>query len=70
MARSGTPPAVIARLNAAVNRALKTEKVRESLAKIGVDVAGGTPEEFGLRVRAETVRWTKVIKDAGIPISA
>jgi tripartite-type tricarboxylate transporter receptor subunit TctC len=32
-------------------------------------VGGGTPEEFGAHVHAETVRWTKVIKDAGIKIN-
>jgi len=37
---------------------------------MGVDVGGGTPEEFGTRVRTETVRWTKVIKDAGIKINS
>jgi tripartite-type tricarboxylate transporter receptor subunit TctC len=68
--KSGTPPAVIARLNAAVNKALKTEKVRESLAKMGVDVGGGSVEEFGTRVRAETVFWAKIIKDAGIKINS
>jgi tripartite-type tricarboxylate transporter receptor subunit TctC len=70
LVNAGTPPAVIARLNAAVNKALKTEKVRDSLAKLGADVSGGTPEEFGALVRAETARWTKVIKDAGIKINS
>src|SRR5262249_48896984 len=69
LVKSGTPPEVIARLNGAVNKALMTEKVRESLAKLGADVGGGTPEQFGALVRAETVRWTKVIKDAGIKIN-
>ena len=69
LAKAGTPPAVIARLNAAVNAALKTDKLRDALAKIGTDVGGGTPEEFGALVRAETARWTKVIKDAGIKIN-
>jgi tripartite-type tricarboxylate transporter receptor subunit TctC len=68
LVKSGTPPAVIARLNEAVNKALTTEKVRDALAKIGVDVGGGTPEQFGTLVHAETMRWTKVIKDAGIKI--
>jgi tripartite-type tricarboxylate transporter receptor subunit TctC len=67
--KSGTPKDVVARLNGAVNAALKSDKVREALAKIGTDVGGGTPEEFGAHVRAETVRWTKVIKDAGIKIN-
>jgi tripartite-type tricarboxylate transporter receptor subunit TctC len=70
LARSGTPPAVVARLNAAVNKALGTEKLRDSFAKVGTDVGGGTPEEFGALVRSETVRWTKVIKDAGIKINS
>lgn len=69
LVKSGTPADVIARLNGVVNHALKTDKVRDALAKIGTDVGGGTPEEFGAHVHAETVRWTKVIKDAGIKIN-
>jgi tripartite-type tricarboxylate transporter receptor subunit TctC len=68
LVRSGTPANVVARLNGAVNNVLKTDKVRDALAKIGTDVGGGTPQEFGAHVRAETVRWTKVIRDAGIKI--
>jgi tripartite-type tricarboxylate transporter receptor subunit TctC len=67
--KSGTPPAVIARLNGAMNKALATAAVRDSLAKIGTDVGGGTPEEFGALVRSETARWSKVIKDADIKIN-
>ena len=58
-----------ARLNAAVNKALRTEKVREQLAKLGADPGGGTPEEFGELLRAEIARWTKIVKDAGIKIN-
>jgi tripartite-type tricarboxylate transporter receptor subunit TctC len=70
LVKSGTPADVIARLNSVVNHALKTDKVRDALAKIGADVGGGTPQEFGAHVHAETVRWTKVIKDAGIKINS
>lgn len=68
LVKSGTPPEVIARLNEAVNKALRTDKVRESFAKLGVDAGGGTPEQFGALLHAETVRWTKVIRDAEIKI--
>jgi tripartite-type tricarboxylate transporter receptor subunit TctC len=64
--KAGTPPAVIARLNEAVNRVLKTDKVRDALAKMGTDVGGGRPEAFGALVSGEIARWTKVIKEAGI----
>src|ERR1700730_1371260 len=56
LVKTGTPPAVIARLNDALNKALKTDKVREALAKLGVDPGGGTPEAFSALVRAETTR--------------
>jgi tripartite-type tricarboxylate transporter receptor subunit TctC len=68
--KAGTPPAVIARLNEAINKALKTDKVREALAKVGTDVGGGTPEAFGALVSGEIARWSKVIKEAGIKINS
>jgi tripartite-type tricarboxylate transporter receptor subunit TctC len=58
MVKAATPPVVIARLNEAINRALKTDKVREALANLGVDTGGGTPEAFGALVRSETEHWT------------
>jgi tripartite-type tricarboxylate transporter receptor subunit TctC len=70
LVKAGTPANVIAHLNRAVNYALKTDKVREAFARLGTDIGGGTPEEFGAHVHAETVRWTKVIKDAGIKINS
>jgi tripartite-type tricarboxylate transporter receptor subunit TctC len=69
LVKAGTPAEVIGRLNHTINYVLKTDKVRDALAKIGTDVGGGTPQEFGMHVHAETVRWTKVIKDAGIKIN-
>jgi len=69
MLKAGTPPATVARLNEAINKALKTDKLREALAKLGTDPGGGTPEAFGALVNGEITRWTKVIKDAGIKIN-
>jgi tripartite-type tricarboxylate transporter receptor subunit TctC len=69
LVKSGTPAPVVAQLNAAVNKAIKSDKVRDALAKLGVDPGGGSPEAFGGLVRAEVVRWSKVIKDADIKIN-
>jgi tripartite-type tricarboxylate transporter receptor subunit TctC len=69
LVKNGTPPEVIARLNEAINKALKTDKVRDALAKLGTDPGGGTPEAFGALVRSETKHWSKVVKDAGIKIN-
>ena len=68
--RSGTPAPVVAHLNTAINKAIRTEKVREALAKIGVDPGGGSPEAFGTLVQGEIAHWSKVIKDAGIKINS
>lgn len=69
LVRSSTPAPVIAKLNAAVNKVLKSDKVRDALVKLGVDPGGGSPEAFGALVHAEVARWSKVIKDADIKIS-
>ena len=69
LVKTGTPPAVVARLNEAVNKALRTDKVRDALAKLGVDPGGGTPEAFGALVHSETEHWTKVVQEAGIKIN-
>jgi len=64
--KSGTPPAVVARLNAAINTALTSTPVRETFAKVGADPAGGTPEAFGAHFDSELAHWAKVVKDSGI----
>ena len=66
LAPSGTPPEVIAKLNAAVNKALQTPAVRDRFAANGAQVQGSTPEEFYKFLQSEQTRWSKVIKDANI----
>jgi ribonuclease Z len=48
LVKSGTPAPVIAQLNTAINKAIKTDKVHESLAKIGVDPGGGAQRDRAL----------------------
>jgi len=62
----GIPPEIIAKLNKALNDALKDEAVRDKLTKAGVAVQGSTPEEFGKFMAAELARWNKVREAAGI----
>jgi len=66
--KSGTPDAVIARVNEATNKALAKPSVREALMKIAAEPAGGSPAEFGALIKSETMHWGKVVKDAGIKI--
>jgi tripartite-type tricarboxylate transporter receptor subunit TctC len=69
LVKSGTPVPVVAKLNMAIDKALKSEKVREAFAKLGVEPGGGSSEAFGALERSEIARWTKVIKDADIKIA-
>jgi tripartite-type tricarboxylate transporter receptor subunit TctC len=68
MVRSGTPAPVVAQLNVAINKAIKSEKVRDAFAKLGTDPGGGTADGFGTLVHSEVVRWSKIIADAGVKI--
>jgi tripartite-type tricarboxylate transporter receptor subunit TctC len=66
LAPAGTPPTIIARLNAEALRALKTDEMRERLAVDGAEPQGSTPEEFGALIRSELDKWTRVTRAAGI----
>ena len=54
VAPAGTPPAIVARLNADVNQWLQTPDAREKLLAQGAAAAGGSPEQFAAYIRAET----------------
>jgi tripartite-type tricarboxylate transporter receptor subunit TctC len=66
--RNGTPPEVVARLNQAVNKALAQPRVREALAKMGAEPAGGTPAEFGQLIKDQVTYWANIIKRAQIKL--
>ena len=61
-----TPREIVARLNEASVRALRSPEVRERLTQIGFDVVASTPEEFGRFMKEEVDRWTRVVKRGGI----
>ena len=63
--KSGTSNEVIARLNAATDKALATPRVREAFAKLGAEPAGGTPESYGQLVSSQLAHWAKVVKPPG-----
>ncbi|MBT2300340.1 tripartite tricarboxylate transporter substrate binding protein [Variovorax paradoxus] len=67
-AAAGTPKDVIARLNAAVRRAVKAEAFVWQTQSEGLAVNVGAPEELERYVRAEEVRWRKVVKDGNITV--
>ncbi|MFN3656183.1 MAG: Bug family tripartite tricarboxylate transporter substrate binding protein [Pseudolabrys sp.] len=66
-APKGTPPAVIAKLNKALNDSMADETVKKRLEAAGVVVKASTPEAFGKFMTDEHKRWNSVREAAGIP---
>ncbi len=66
MGPAGTPPAVIARLNGEVQKMFSGD-LKARLFDLGLDVAGGSPEEFGGFIRKDIEKYAKIVKAAKIP---
>lgn len=65
-APTGTPVAVVARLNSEINKILATQAVKDRIAGLGGEVAPMTPAEFGAKAHEDTARFGKLIKDRRI----
>src|SRR5262249_20518175 len=66
LAPAAIPPEIVARLNATLVKGLNTAETRKWMEGDGVELATSTPDEFAKLIRAETDRWAKIIKAAGI----
>jgi tripartite-type tricarboxylate transporter receptor subunit TctC len=65
LAPVGTPPAIVARLNAETVAAMRKPETREVLGRHGFDVVAGSPEEFARWIRLESEKWARVIRASG-----
>ncbi len=68
LAPAGTPPDVVAKLNAAANAWLASPDARDKLLAQGAIAAGGTPEDFAKHIAAETAKWAKVVQASGAKV--
>jgi tripartite-type tricarboxylate transporter receptor subunit TctC len=66
LAPAGTPNIIIEKLNVAIQTTLKDPDVRENLQRQGVEIVGSTPTEFSEHIKAETIKWSQVTKQANI----
>ena len=65
LTRAGTPPEIVARLNAEMLRILNLPEVRATLAAQGVTIIASTPDGFARYIDVEITRWSKVVRDTG-----
>ena len=63
---NGTPPDVIAKLNAEIGKVMQSAEMKKQLLAQGVEARTSTPEQFGTFIKSEQAKWGKIIADAGI----
>lgn len=68
-APKGTPDTVIEKINAVLQQAMKSEDFKKVFAMQGVEAMGGTPQDFGRFIEAESKKWQPVVKQAGIVLN-
>lgn len=66
LVKAGTPDDIVTRLNQALNKVLAKPTVREAIAKLAAEPAGGTTAEFGQFLGSQIGNWSKVVKESGI----
>ena len=66
IAPKGTPKAIIDKLNAVANEALKDPGIREIMLSQGNEIGGGSPAEFAALIKSESTKWSAVVKSANI----
>ena len=66
LAPAGLPPALTARLNGDLNKALDSAAVKKRMADFSMEAMPGTPEQFKAFARAESKRWGEIIRTANI----
>ncbi len=68
VAPAGVPKAIVAKLNAELNRALASATLRQRFAVLGAEPVGGSPEQFAALIRKEHAKWGEVIRRSGARI--
>ena len=68
MVKAGTPPEIVKKLNAEINKALQSSQVTQRYATDNAVAEIGTPEQFGAFIAKEQARWREVVRKANITI--
>jgi tripartite-type tricarboxylate transporter receptor subunit TctC len=69
LAPKGTPGVIIAKLNAAVNKALQSEPMKSTLAKLGAQPRGGTPQALAEHMANETKKWKPIVEALDLKVN-
>jgi tripartite-type tricarboxylate transporter receptor subunit TctC len=65
---AGTPRAIVQRVAADLNGALKSSALGQRFAAVGLEAAGNSPDAFAAMIRSEIAKWRKLVRAAGIRV--
>jgi tripartite-type tricarboxylate transporter receptor subunit TctC len=68
LAPAATPAAIVARLNAAINQSLQSPELRESFARLGLEMKIGSPGDFAAAIADDAREWEGIVKETGIKL--
>jgi tripartite-type tricarboxylate transporter receptor subunit TctC len=66
LAPNGTPPDIVAKLNAAANEFLASDRAKETFSNLGIEMAGGSPDDLRTFIGAEIAKWGPIVRAANI----
>jgi tripartite-type tricarboxylate transporter receptor subunit TctC len=68
VAPAGTPAGIVAKLNAAMDKGLRSQEIQDKLAAIGAQTTPGSPQDFASFIASETVKWREIAKTANVSL--
>ena len=68
VAPAGTPAAIVDKLNAAANAAMRSDEMKASMAKLGIEATIGTPQDFAVFIANEAPKWARIVEASGVKI--
>jgi tripartite-type tricarboxylate transporter receptor subunit TctC len=66
LAPNGTPPDIVAKLNSAANEFLASDRAKDTFGNLGIEMAGGTPDDLRTFIAAEIAKWGPIVRAANI----
>ena len=70
MGPAGMQPAMVKRMTEDMNKVIAMPDVQERFVQYGAEDGGGSPQKFADFIKAEQVKWAKVIKEANVKVDA
>ena len=64
----GTPAAVVSRLNAETNAALRSPEMKASMDKLGIEATIGSPQDFAAFIADEAPKWARIVEASGVKV--